>query len=101
MQHILTLLANVLSISHIASSTDGVECTFSGIDGSSTTVSGAVQVDVGPPQTQVSGTCSLITTKRRRSNDVSIKFIGAADAEFSQSFPTDGRLIAISKSYLI
>lgn len=56
---------------------------------------GAVQVDVGPPQTQVSGSCTLLAAKR--SDGVSIKFIGAADAEFSQSFPTDGRLIAISK----
>lgn len=35
-------------------------CTFHGIDNSVTTVSGAELVDVGPPQTQVSGSCQSI-----------------------------------------
>ena len=47
---------NPLSISHIKSE-GGATCTFFGIDGSVTTVVGAQTVDVGPPQTQVSGSC--------------------------------------------
>jgi len=49
-------ITNPLSISHI-SSNGGAICTFFGIDGSETTVVGATTVDVGPPQTQVSGIC--------------------------------------------
>ena len=45
-----------LSISHIEV-VDGVFCTFNGIDGSITVVQGPDTVDVGPPQTQVSGQC--------------------------------------------
>ncbi|GAT19444.1 similar to An07g00330 [Aspergillus luchuensis] len=48
---------NPLSISHISSTTGGVKCTFNGIDNSVTTINGAQTVDVGPPQTQISGTC--------------------------------------------
>jgi len=47
---------NVLSISKI-SVPAGVTCTFHGIDGSVTKVSNQAVVDVGPPQTQVSGAC--------------------------------------------
>jgi len=47
---------NPLSISHI-SSEGGATCSFEGIDGSHTIVVGAETVDVGPPQTQVSGSC--------------------------------------------
>lgn len=53
----LTAIANPLSISHIESNTNGVSCVFNGIDHSVTTVNGAQLVDVGPPQTQVSGSC--------------------------------------------
>jgi hypothetical protein len=56
----LTLLANPLSISHISSSTSDIQCTFHGVDNSVTSVSGVASVDVGPPQTQVSGTCSKL-----------------------------------------
>ncbi|KAL2012066.1 hypothetical protein VTN00DRAFT_4784 [Thermoascus crustaceus] len=49
-------ITNPLSISHIASK-GGATCTFYGIDGSVTTVVGAETVDVGPPQTQIKGTC--------------------------------------------
>ena len=35
----------------------GATCGFLGIDGSQTTVVGAQTVDVGPPQTQISGSC--------------------------------------------
>jgi len=49
-------ISNPLSISKI-SSEGGASCTFFGIDGSSTTVVGANTVDVGPPQTQTSGSC--------------------------------------------
>ncbi len=51
-----TIAANPLSISHI-SSAGGASCTLFGVDGSKTTVVGADTVDVGPPQTQVSGSC--------------------------------------------
>ncbi|KAJ5725628.1 uncharacterized protein N7483_006985 [Penicillium malachiteum] len=91
-----TSISNVLSISHISSSSSDVECTFTGVDGSSTTVDGVKQVDVGPPQTQVSGTCHKLPAQRRRSSDVKVTFIGAADAEFVQYFPTDSRPISIS-----
>ncbi|KAE8150471.1 hypothetical protein BDV25DRAFT_154289 [Aspergillus avenaceus] len=55
-----TQIYNRLSISHIASSTAGVSCTFNGIDDSVTTVTGAQTVDVGPPQTQISGSCHSV-----------------------------------------
>ncbi|ODM17591.1 hypothetical protein SI65_07266 [Aspergillus cristatus] len=51
-----TDIHNVLSISKI-SVPAGVTCTFDGIDGSVTKVSNQAVVDVGPPQTQVSGAC--------------------------------------------
>ena len=51
-----TIIADPLSVSHI-SSEGGASCTLFGIDGSTTTVVGANTVDVGPPQTQVSGSC--------------------------------------------
>lgn len=92
----LTLLANPLSISHISSSTDGIDCTFHGVDNSVTSVSGVASVDVGPPQTQVSGTCSKLW--RRDTPQVAVSFIGAADAKFGQNFPLDGSAVQISKS---
>ncbi|KAL8962896.1 MAG: hypothetical protein Q9193_000773 [Seirophora villosa] len=49
-------ISNPLSVSMIRSA-GGATCTFNGIDGSSTTVVGAQTVDVGPPQTQISGSC--------------------------------------------
>ncbi|GAD96228.1 NRPS-like enzyme [Paecilomyces variotii No. 5] len=49
-------ITNSLSISHI-SSDGGATCSFKGVDGSNTVVVGAETVDVGPPQTQVSGSC--------------------------------------------
>lgn len=52
----LEQLDDPLSISHI-NSLGGATCTFFGIDGSVTTVVGAQTVDVGPPQTQISGSC--------------------------------------------
>jgi hypothetical protein len=51
------ITANPLSISHIVSA-GGATCTFHGIDGSVTTTVGTQTVDVGPPQTQISGSCS-------------------------------------------
>ncbi|KAL8909402.1 MAG: hypothetical protein Q9207_000237 [Kuettlingeria erythrocarpa] len=47
---------NPLSISHIQV-LGGATCTFTGIDGSVTTVTGDSTVDVGRPQTQIQGTC--------------------------------------------
>ncbi|KAJ6002501.1 hypothetical protein N7451_005048 [Penicillium sp. IBT 35674x] len=84
-----TSISNPLSISKISSNTNLVECSFTGVDGSFTTVDGAVSSDVGPPQTQVSGTCVKLPSRRRRTHDVVITFIGAADAQFTQSFPID------------
>lgn len=94
---VLTVTANPLSISQISSYTDLVECTFTGVDGSFTTVDGAVSSDVGPPQTQVSGTCVKLPSQRRRSHDVVITFIGAAGAQFTQSFPIDDTVQQISR----
>ncbi|KAL2044814.1 hypothetical protein N7G274_002589 [Stereocaulon virgatum] len=47
---------NPLSVTSITSA-GGATCTFYGIDGSQTVVVGAQTVPVGPPQTQVSGSC--------------------------------------------
>ncbi|MCJ1289022.1 hypothetical protein MMC34_000554 [Xylographa carneopallida] len=47
---------NPLSVSSI-SLAGGASCGFVGIDGSETTVVGADEVAVGPPQVQVSGSC--------------------------------------------
>ncbi|KAH8743360.1 hypothetical protein BGZ57DRAFT_349759 [Hyaloscypha finlandica] len=47
---------NPLSISHIHSE-GGATCSFDGIDGGHTVVVGRQTVDVGPPQTQISGSC--------------------------------------------
>jgi hypothetical protein len=55
----LTSAANPLSISHIVSDQVGVTCVFNGIDHSVTTISGTQLVDVGPPQTQISGSCHM------------------------------------------
>lgn len=54
----LISIVNPLSISHIQTDTKGVTCVFNGIDHSVTTVIGTQLVDVGPPQTQVSGSCA-------------------------------------------
>lgn len=89
-------LGNPLSISHISNSDDGVECSFTGVDNSYTVVDGAVEVDVGPPQTQVSGRCFELPTPARRSYGAEVTFIGAAGAEFVQYFPVDGHTYSIS-----
>ncbi|KAJ6051753.1 uncharacterized protein N7446_006388 [Penicillium canescens] len=52
-------ITNPLSISHIVSDRDGVTCVFNGIDHSVTTITGTQLVDVGPPQTQISGSCRM------------------------------------------
>ncbi|EAU32957.1 predicted protein [Aspergillus terreus NIH2624] len=52
-----TPISNPLSVSHIMSNTANVRCTFNGVDHSVTVLNGAETVDVGPPQTQVSGEC--------------------------------------------
>lgn len=99
----LTSLANPLSISHIYDATKGTVCTFDGIDHSVTTVTGVGQVDVGPPQTQVQGSCRWGSTARGSPDhsqpspgQVLITFIGAANAQFQQAFPTNGASTAIS-----
>ncbi|PYH44311.1 uncharacterized protein BP01DRAFT_86823 [Aspergillus saccharolyticus JOP 1030-1] len=100
-------ITNPLSISHIASSTAGVTCTFAGIDHSTTTVSGAVTVDVGPPQTQIQGSCTAAgspapppstpsTPSSGGQGSVAITFQGAANAQFTQSFPLDGTSTVIT-----
>lgn len=99
----------MLSISHISSADASVQCTFQGIDNSVTTVSGAELVDVGPPQTQISGSCSATgsggsttppstpTSGNQGGNgNVEVVFIGAANAEFTQSFPVNGQAMQIS-----
>lgn len=103
----------MLSISHISSADASVQCTFHGIDNSVTTVSGAELVDVGPPQTQISGSCSAAgssgstTTpsslssgnnggQMENSGNIDVVFIGAANAEFTQSFPVNGQATQIS-----
>jgi hypothetical protein len=66
-------------------------------------VSGAQTVDVGPPQTQVWGACSVgsappsqPTERRSSKGEVVITFIGAANAQFTQSFPINGANVQIS-----
>ncbi|KAL9006194.1 MAG: hypothetical protein Q9188_001073 [Gyalolechia gomerana] len=49
-------ISNPLSVSKIQS-LGGATCGFTGIDGSRVVTVGAQTVDVGPPQTQVSGSC--------------------------------------------
>ncbi|CAI7660799.1 unnamed protein product [Penicillium glandicola] len=98
-------IENPLSISHISSNTAGVQCTFNGIDNSVTIVDGAQLVDVGPPQTQVSASCQgsgssstpPSTPPRDHSDgdEVYVTFLGAADAQFTQSFPSNGEWVEI------
>ncbi|PYH88606.1 hypothetical protein BO71DRAFT_131851 [Aspergillus ellipticus CBS 707.79] len=101
-------ITNALSVSHISSSTDGVTCTFDGVDHGITTVSGVAEVDVGPPQTQVDGACSVGSTppthpvqSQPSGGEVLITFVGAANAQFSQQFPTDGSETTISNALSI
>ncbi|KAF3394208.1 hypothetical protein F1880_005085 [Penicillium rolfsii] len=106
-------ITNPLSISHISSGVNGVSCTFHGIDNSDTTVNGAETIDVGPPQTQVYGSCYKSSTSSQvsstssqgsstssqgssTSSQVSVTFIGAADAQFGQTFPVDGSAVQIT-----
>ncbi|PYH28354.1 uncharacterized protein BO87DRAFT_371165 [Aspergillus neoniger CBS 115656] len=97
-------ITNPLSISHISCSTQGAVCTFDGIDHSVTTVTGVGQVDVGPPQTQVQGSCRFgsgsTPSKRGQTQptggQVLITFVGAANAQFQQQFPTNGVSTKIS-----
>ncbi|KAJ5647027.1 hypothetical protein N7490_003399 [Penicillium lividum] len=105
-------IANVLSISHIMSSDANIQCTFHGIDNSVTDVIGAETVDVGPPQTQTSGSCSAKSGsgstptsppssggnggQSGNQQSVQVLFIGAANAEFAQSFPVNGQATQIT-----
>lgn len=54
------VVANPISVDHINCSDPHADCTFYGKDGSVTPVSGTATATVGPPQTQVSGTCHSI-----------------------------------------
>lgn len=86
-----------MSISHISSADGNVQCTFNGIDNSVTTTDGAGTVDVGPPQTQISGSCNLSDTNPPPPADqVQVTFVGAAGADFIQSFPVGGGSVQIS-----
>ncbi|KAJ5497692.1 hypothetical protein N7453_006743 [Penicillium expansum] len=88
-----------------SSNTAGVQCTFDGIDHSVTIVNGAQLVDVGPPQTQVTGSCQVqgsdsspappATNPDPTGDQVHVTFIGAADAQFTQSFPSNGEWVQI------
>ncbi|CAI7668736.1 unnamed protein product [Penicillium viridicatum] len=102
-------IENPLSISHISSNTAGVQCTFNGIDHSVTVVNGVQWVDVGPPQTQVTGSCQVQgsdsspetptprdTNPAPTGDQVHVTFIGAADAQFTQSFPSSGEWVQIT-----
>ncbi|KAJ5618144.1 hypothetical protein N7537_003258 [Penicillium hordei] len=102
-------IENPLSISHISSHTAGVQCTFNGIDHSVTVVNGVQWVDVGPPQTQVTGSCQVQgsdsspappapggTNPDPTGDQVHVTFIGAADAQFTQSFPSSGEWVQIT-----
>lgn len=64
---------------------------------------GVASVDVGPPQTQIQGSCSAGSTppsppieSAPSGGQVMITFIGAANAQFSQVFGLDGSNMAIS-----
>ncbi|KAI9932372.1 hypothetical protein MW887_009885 [Aspergillus wentii] len=69
-----------------------------------TTVNGAATVDVGPPQTQIQGSCLLQNTPPPSTPPpsstpprvVQITFEGAANAQFTQWFPVDGSQNKIS-----
>ncbi|KAJ5788749.1 hypothetical protein N7457_003739 [Penicillium paradoxum] len=98
---------NLLSISHISSNTAEVQCTFNGIDHSVTVINGAEWVDVGPPQTQVTGSCqaqasdsspppSTTPPPTGDQDHVQVTFLGAADAQFTQGFPATGEWIEIT-----
>ncbi|KAJ5093659.1 hypothetical protein N7456_009520 [Penicillium angulare] len=90
-------ISNSLSISHVSSADGNVQCTFNGIDNSVTTTDGAGTVDVGPPQTQISGSCNLSDTNPPPPADqVQVTFVGAAGADFIQSFPVGGGSVQIN-----
>lgn len=92
---------NTLSVSHIiADNTNSGVCTFNGIDGSVTVLSGETTADVGPPQQLVSGSCVRFTAVRPRSEfEVGITFIGAGPNPPTcfQLFPTDDNSYPIGK----
>ncbi|KAL2864301.1 uncharacterized protein BJX67DRAFT_361722 [Aspergillus lucknowensis] len=95
-------ITNPLSISHIASNSPGITCTFTGVDHGTTTVTGAATADVGPPQTQIQGSCHVASTPPPplvqpdpTGSQVLITFIGAANAQFTQSFPLNGATTSI------
>ena len=54
-----SVIDDSLSVSHI-SSAGGAICTIIGVDGSETTIVGEQTVDVGPPQTQIRGSCDTL-----------------------------------------
>ena len=64
-------------MSHIISNdlTANCACTFNGVDGSVTSTFEDEEVDVGPPQTQVSGVCEVVSPslKSRQPAVVAIK----------------------------
>ncbi|OJJ03489.1 hypothetical protein ASPVEDRAFT_30003 [Aspergillus versicolor CBS 583.65] len=95
-------ITNPLSISHISSNSPDIACTFNGIDHSATTVIGVATVDVGPPQTQIQGSCTAGSTppsppieSAPSGDQVMITFIGAANAQFSRVFSLDGAAMEI------
>ncbi|KAJ0424385.1 hypothetical protein BJY00DRAFT_276558 [Aspergillus carlsbadensis] len=96
-------ITNPLSVSHIASSAPGIACSFTGVDHGTTTVAGVGTVDVGPPQTQVQGSCHVGSTAPSPpvqpgpiGDQVLITFMGAANAQFTQAFPVNGASMQIS-----
>ena len=100
---LIPILDNPLSVSHIiANDTRTCLCTFNGIDGSITTMLGDGEVDVGPPQTQVSGNCGAVFPPRRQRAvaaaearqviEGEIRFLGAGPnpPEYDLNVPCDG-----------
>ena len=95
---------NALSISHIISaSTNPGTCTFFGVDGSVTTVSPGAEVNVGPPQTQLSGRCcsSSSTLKPRQTVVADVTFSGAGPnpPTYTEVFVANGTPQPIGKPF--
>ena len=102
------ILDNALSVSQILSDVPpDCACTFFGIDGSVTSTLGVDDVDVGPPQTQVSGTCGPETPARKPRQaavvEATATFSGAGPnpPTYSETFPANGVAQPISKHPLI
>jgi len=94
-------ISNPLSVSRIITDPIPGTCTFYGIDGSVTVVPVKSDVEVGPPQTLVSGTCAISNPARKPRQvvilEASTTFIGAGPdpPTYSQIFVTGGTVQSI------